>query len=81
MEPTERDNDATTSRGAAEANDTGAEPSKKPLAIADAPENPEATTKPEDQVHTLDVGEGNVVKLDALGPMIINSDGVSQVMT
>ena len=30
-----------------------------------------------EEVHTLDVGEGNVVKLDRLGPMIINSDGVS----
>jgi hypothetical protein len=30
----------------------------------------------EDEVHTMDVGEGNVVKLDKLGPMIINSDGV-----
>ena len=29
-----------------------------------------------EEVHTLDLGEGNVVKLDKLGPMIINSDGV-----
>lgn len=33
--------------------------------------------KEEDKVHSLDLGEGNVVKLDALGPMIVNSDGVS----
>lgn len=32
-----------------------------------------------EQVHSLDVGGGNVVKLDKLGPMIINSDGVSVV--
>lgn len=32
-----------------------------------------------EEVHALDVGEGNVVKLDKLGPMIINSDGVSEV--
>lgn len=31
----------------------------------------------EEEIHTLDVGEGQVVKLDKLGPMIINSDGVS----
>ncbi len=31
-----------------------------------------------EEVHTLDLGEGNVVKLDDLGPMIINSDGVSE---
>lgn len=30
-----------------------------------------------EEVHSLDVGGGNVVKLDKLGPMIINSDGVS----
>lgn len=30
-----------------------------------------------EEIHSLDVGGGNVVKLDKLGPMIINSDGVS----
>ena len=34
-----------------------------------------------EEVHTLDVGEGNVVKLDKLGPMIINSDGVSLILS
>jgi hypothetical protein len=28
------------------------------------------------EVQSLDLGDGNVVKLDKLGPMIINSDGV-----
>lgn len=36
-----------------------------------------ATEKEVEEVHTLDVGGGNVVKLDRLGPMIVNSDGVS----
>ncbi|RXK39592.1 hypothetical protein M231_03094 [Tremella mesenterica] len=42
-----------------------------PLAI----EAPHPEVKEEEEVHTLDLGEGNVVKLDKLGPMIINSDG------
>jgi hypothetical protein len=44
------------------------------LAIASTSHNP----APEEVVHTLQVG-GDVVKLDALGPMIINSDGVSRM--
>jgi hypothetical protein len=52
----------------------------RPLAIADTPANPqtEDTKTDEEEVHVLDVGGGNVVKLDKLGPMIINSDGVSK---
>jgi len=53
---------------------------KPQLAISDTPaDTPKATEQPEEEVHVLDVGEGNVVKLDKLGPMIINSDGVSVV--
>ena len=53
---------------------------KPQLAISDTPaEIPTAAEQPEEEVHVLDVGEGNVVKLDKLGPMIINSDGVSGV--
>lgn len=48
----------------------------RPLAIehksADSTKQPEA-----EQVHSLDLGAGNVVKLDRLGPMIVNTDGVS----
>ena len=33
----------------------------------------------EEEVQTLDLGEGNVIKLDKLGPMIINNDWVSDV--
>ncbi|WVW78954.1 hypothetical protein I302_100917 [Kwoniella bestiolae CBS 10118] len=50
----------------------------QPLAIEDAPTESEQATKEEDteeEVQTLDLGEGNVIKLDKLGPMIINSDG------
>ncbi|XAO25306.1 hypothetical protein I312_104128 [Cryptococcus bacillisporus CA1280] len=28
-----------------------------------------------EEIQTLDLGEGNVIKLDKLGPMIINNDG------
>ncbi|KAK4685137.1 hypothetical protein P7C73_g5023, partial [Tremellales sp. Uapishka_1] len=53
---------------------TPAEPAPhKPLAI-EAPST-SAATSPEDPVHILNVTEGNVIKLDKLGPMIINSDG------
>ncbi|OCF33997.1 hypothetical protein I317_05972 [Kwoniella heveanensis CBS 569] len=53
-----------------------------PLAI-EAPPPPEARGSEgegkggddEGEITTLDLGEGNVVKLDKLGPMIINSDG------
>lgn len=31
----------------------------------------------EEETKTLDLGEGNIIKLDKLGPMIVNSDGVS----
>ena len=45
---------------------------KQPLAIADAPFPDERPG----EVRTLDLGQGGIVKLDELGPMIINSDGV-----
>lgn len=44
---------------------------RKPLAIDYS--NP---TPASEVVQSLDLGEGNVVKLDKLGPLIINSDGV-----
>jgi hypothetical protein len=44
----------------------------KPLAI----EFGEATQTTNDAPQKLDLGQGDVVKLDALGPMIINTDGV-----
>lgn len=49
------------------------EPNTQPLAIADAP----ATDKQAGDVKTIDVGDGQSIKLDALGPIIVNSDGVS----
>ena len=56
------------------------EPQKQPLAIENPPaQEQQQETEQEVKVRTLDVGEGNVVKLDALGPMIINSDGVSRL--
>ncbi|WVF70408.1 hypothetical protein IAT40_005198 [Kwoniella sp. CBS 6097] len=51
----------------------------KPLAIEPPPSEPGDQTDIKDddegEITTLDLGEGNVVKLDRLGPMIINSDG------
>lgn len=47
-----------------------AEENKTPLAIQDTAANPDKATT------TLEV-DGQSVALDALGPMIINSDGVS----
>ena len=44
----------------------------QPLAI----EFGEATQTANDAPQKLDLGQGDVVKLDALGPMIINTDGV-----
>lgn len=46
-----------------------------PLAIADEPAQ---STQLEAGVTTLDVGKGDAVKLDRLGPMIVNSDGVGR---
>jgi hypothetical protein len=54
---------------ATESSDTGA--------ITAAEEARGAPDGQGEEVHTLDIGEGNIVKLDKLGPMIINSDGVS----
>jgi hypothetical protein len=36
-----------------------------------------AKAEEKEEIKTLDLGEGTVIKLDKLGPMIINSDGVS----
>jgi hypothetical protein len=57
--------------------------SSAPLAIEDKPAaqpvgEEESVKDDGEEVHVLDVGEGNVVKLDKLGPMIINTDGVSR---
>jgi hypothetical protein len=50
-----------------------------PAALAiEAPKHNSAPEPSSDEgVQTLDVGGGDVVKLDKLGPMIINTDGVS----
>ncbi|WWC58982.1 uncharacterized protein I303_101528 [Kwoniella dejecticola CBS 10117] len=48
------------------------------LAIENTLPSDQSKSQPEqeeEEVHTLDLGEGNVIKLDKLGPMIINSDG------
>jgi hypothetical protein len=50
------------------------ERSGPPLAIENSSDQP---TPSEPETKVLDLGEGNIVKLDNLGPMIINSDGVS----
>jgi hypothetical protein len=60
---------AVNDGGAAATNPTS--PKKAPLTIQDKAFNEE-----EEGVTTLDVG-GIAVKLDKLGPMLINNDGVS----
>ncbi|WWC67484.1 uncharacterized protein I206_101392 [Kwoniella pini CBS 10737] len=47
----------------------------QPLAIEDSKEAQSSIPQKEEEVHVLDLGEGNIIKLDKLGPMIINSDG------
>jgi hypothetical protein len=54
-------------------NSTEVDQPPQPLAI----EYGEATQTTHNTVQKLDLGQGDVVKLDALGPMIINTDGVS----
>ncbi|ODN88478.1 hypothetical protein L198_06750 [Cryptococcus wingfieldii CBS 7118] len=49
---------------------------KTPLAIQHGSHQPaDSQVVEQEEVHKLDLGGGNVVKLDKLGPMIINSDG------
>lgn len=49
---------------------------KTPLSIQATSHNPKSSASDGDGVKTIDV-DGTPVKLDKLGPMIINSDGVS----
>ena len=51
----------------------------QPLAIefGEATQIPDDNPPADEPVQKLDVGQGDAVKLDALGPMIINTDGVS----
>lgn len=53
----------------------------QPLAIefGEATQTSTDASTAEDSVQKLDLGQGDVVKLDALGPMIINTDGVSHI--
>lgn len=54
--------------------DVPTSPTKPALAIEAPNQEPEPST--DEGIQTLDVGGGDVVKLDKLGPMIINTDGV-----
>jgi len=65
--PADKVDDSTTEQ-------TEVDQPPQPLAI----EFGEATQTMNDAPQKLDLGQGDVVKLDALGPMIINTDGVSQ---
>jgi hypothetical protein len=51
----------------------------QPLAIeyGEATQTAVNASTPDETAQKLDLGQGDVVKLDALGPMIINTDGVS----
>lgn len=63
--PADKVNDGTTEQ-------TEVDQPPQPLAI----EFGEATQTTNEAPQKLDLGQGDVVKLDALGPMIINTDGV-----
>jgi hypothetical protein len=51
----------------------------QPLAIeyGEATQTAVNASTPDETAQKLDLGQGDVVKLDALGPMIINTVGVS----
>lgn len=53
----------------------------QPLAIeyGEATQTASGAPTADETVQKLDLGQGDVVKLDALGPMIINTDGVSHI--
>jgi transcription antitermination factor NusG len=53
----------------------------QPLAIeyGEATQTAADASTSDETVQKLDLGQGDVVKLDALGPMIINTDGVSDI--
>lgn len=53
----------------------------QPLAIefGEATQTSSDARPADETVQKLDLGQGDVVKLDALGPMIINTDGVSRL--
>lgn len=48
----------------------------QPLAIDFGEASGESGHTQDPTVQTMDLGEDNVIKLDSLGPMIVNSDGV-----
>jgi hypothetical protein len=72
----------------AEQNENGAQDQTEvdqppqPLAIefGEATQTASDATPADETVQKLDLGQGDVVKLDALGPMIINTDGVSHLI-
>lgn len=74
-QPTPSDSRDQTSINEAE-NVTDDQP-PQPLAI-DFGESSNAATEPQTgPIQALDVGDGDAIKLDALGPIIVNNDGVS----
>jgi hypothetical protein len=60
------------------ADQTAIDQPPQPLAIeyGEATQTAADTSTSDETVQKLDLGGGDVVKLDALGPMIINTDGV-----
>lgn len=71
--PVDAQDDSAVDR---EANVTDDQP-PQPLAI-EFGESSNATSESQNgPIQTMDVGEGDAIKLDALGPIIINNDGVS----
>jgi hypothetical protein len=48
----------------------------QPLAIEFGESSNVAAESQNETIQTMDVGEGDAIKLDALGPIIVNNDGV-----
>lgn len=75
--PLDQPEQPTSADNAGNESTTQTEPDQPPQPLAI--EFGEATqTASEPEVQKLDLGQGDVVKLDSLGPMIINTDGVSR---
>ncbi|KAL7423388.1 hypothetical protein Q5752_002692 [Cryptotrichosporon argae] len=73
--PTTTPAPAPSSAAALSTNAASSSTARAPLAIEPPRPDEGGGGGGEDDVRALDVGEGQVVRLDKLGPMIVNSDG------
>lgn len=71
--PADAQDDTTVAEGG---NVTDDQP-PQPLAIEFGDSSNTTTESQNEPIQALDVGDGDAIKLDALGPIIVNNDGVS----